>query len=113
MYAAIMAENEANFADIKNALNKRGWTVFSKGIEQIEEIPSNVVVWILYAWKTLSRRSLPLRGYVRIGREWVPPRKTYFHVINCGSVAFVYYHVLMWISVMRERAKRAFRPRKR
>ncbi len=39
MYAGILSENEVNFAEIKNGLAKRGWLVFSKEIEQLEEAP--------------------------------------------------------------------------
>jgi hypothetical protein len=111
MYAAILAENEVNFADIKNALNKRGWAVFGKGIEQLEEAPSNVVVWILYAWKTLGYPDMPIRGYVRIGSEWSPIGKTYFYVIESGLVAFVYYHVLSFVLYKWEKMKRALKAR--
>lgn len=98
-YAAILApkNDEIPLKEISEELKKYNWIVVSKEIEEFEEIPSPVLVWMLFKWKTLGYPKFNCKGYVRIvAGEGRDDMRTYFHVVQSPWYAVIYYNILMW-----------------
>jgi hypothetical protein len=95
MYAAIFSpEEEIDFDDVINELSIHGWQVVGKGIDQLDNTPANLMVWILYGLKSFRVRQLPYRGFVRIASE--NPRPLFIVAKSSWSAA-AYYKILIWI----------------
>jgi hypothetical protein len=108
MYAAILSEHDVSFADIKSEITKLGWHVAGKVFEQHDDCPSDVMVWVLYGWKSLGYPNFPCKGFVRIASD-DPPSETSFVVINSGWLVTAYYQILMWAELQREKLRRRYR----
>jgi hypothetical protein len=109
-YAAILADHEISRDEIVPELKKRGWQVVSKEIEPYDELPSVILVWILFDWKTLGYHALPCQGYVRIvPEEGKDDRKTYFYVARSPWYVIVYHKLMMWGLLKQKKLKWRFR----
>ena len=108
MYAAILSEHDVSFSDIKSEITKLGWHVAGKVLEQHDDLPSGVMVWILYGWKSLAYPNFPCKGFVRIASE-DPPSKTSFVVINSDWLITAYYQFLMWALLRWEKLRCRYR----
>lgn len=111
-YAAILApkDKEITLKEIIEELRKRNWIVVSKEIEDFEEIPSIVLVWMLFKWKTLGYPKFNCKGYVRIvAGEHKNDMRTYFHVVQSPWYSVLYYNILMWGELQLGKIKRLIR----
>jgi hypothetical protein len=111
-YAAILApkDKEITLKEITEELSKYNWNVVSKEIEDFEDIPSYVLVWMLFDWKTLGYPDFPCQGYVRIvAGEGKNDMRTYFHVVQSPWYAVIYYNILLWGDLQIEKIRRLIR----
>jgi hypothetical protein len=105
MYAAIMSDRDVSLSDVKDEITKMGFHVVGSELEDQEDIPRNVAVWMMFSVNRLARNpSFPTK-YVRIASLAHSGRKTYFRVIGSPWWITAYYHVLMWVSLHWEKAK--------
>jgi hypothetical protein len=105
VYAAIMSERDVALADVRREINKMGFQVVGSELEDQDDIPRNVILWIMFGVDRIERNpSLPTR-YVRIASITHSGRKTFFRIIDSPWWSTIYYTVLMWVSVKWEKAK--------
>jgi hypothetical protein len=96
MYAVIASQHELDFGEITNELTKRGWSVFSKEFEQVDDIPSNTMVFMLYKCNKLGHSEFPQAGYLRIGTTENSDRVRVY-VANSNWISTIYYRLaLKW-----------------
>lgn len=97
MYAAILTEQpNISFETIKEEIEKLGYQVLSQQIEDVDDIPRNVYLWLQVAWTRLTwSPQFPILGYVRITQQ-NHNGKTQFATVLSPWWARLYYSVLMW-----------------
>jgi hypothetical protein len=104
MYAAITCDHEIPFEDVRRAINERGFQVAGSKLEDLDDIPPNVIFWMLFEHRKLGTTSIDTR-YVRIASiEYRGPQK-FFHTVNGPWWSTIYYTVVMWAMFQWEKAK--------
>jgi hypothetical protein len=105
MYAAIMSDHDVSLSDVKDEITKMGFQVYGSELEDQDDIPRNVMIWLMFRVNRIERNpSLPTK-YVQIASITHSGRKTYFRIIDSPWWSTIYYTVLMWVSVKWEKAK--------
>ena len=106
MYAAIMSELDVSLADVRDEINRMGFQVVGSELEDCDDIPGNVMLWMMFGFDRLERNpSLPTK-YVRVASITHSGRQTFFRIINSPWWSTLYYPAVMWIYVTWERMKR-------
>jgi hypothetical protein len=105
MYAAIMTERDISLADVKDEIMKMGFQVVGSELEDLDNIPRNVMIWIMFGFNRLERNPVLPTKYVRVASITHPGNKTYFKVIESPWWITTYYHALMWVQLKWEKMK--------
>jgi hypothetical protein len=95
MYAAILSEDSVLLEDVRTEAKKKGYLVVGSKLEVLEEIPHDVVLWMLFGFKQLGYSTFPIKGYVRIASTEHPVGTTHFHIAQSPWHARIYYRLLL------------------
>jgi hypothetical protein len=94
-YAAILSKQEIPMRDIIQELDKRGWNAYGKELLDFEEIPHDVLVWLLFKWETFGYPDFPIKGYLRVvPKEGTNNKHARFHVVQSSWYIKVYYTIV-------------------
>jgi hypothetical protein len=105
MYAAIMSERDVALTDVKDEIIKMGFQVVGSELEDLEEPPRNVLLWIMFGVNRLSfHPNLPCK-YVRVASLAHSGRRGFFRVIGCPWWSAVFYRAWTWLGVTRDELK--------
>jgi hypothetical protein len=97
MYAAIMSERDLPLSDVGDEITKMGFEVVGSELEDLEEIPPNVVLWIMLGFNRIERNpTLPCK-YVRVFSPTHPLGKSYYRVVGSPWWVAAYYQIMHWV----------------
>jgi hypothetical protein len=105
MYAAIMTERDISLADVKDEIVKMGFQVVGAELEDLDDIPRNVILWIMFGFNKLERNPVLPTKYLRVATTIHPSNKTYFRVINSPWWVTAYYQTKMLLQLWWEKMK--------
>jgi hypothetical protein len=104
MFVAIMSDHEVSLSDVKDEITKLGFQVVGSELEDFDDIPRHVMIWIMFRVNRIQiNPSLPT-WYVRVASTTQPLNKTYFRVIGSPWWVAAYYHISMWVRLKWEKA---------
>jgi hypothetical protein len=94
MYAAILSENDVLFEDIRILAKKKGFQVVGSELVSFDEVPRNVVLWLLFGYNKLGYPDMSVQGYVRIASISHRTGNSYVVLANSPGHAKAYYWLL-------------------
>lgn len=93
MYAAILSEHRVSFEEAKDKIIEMGFKVVGRDLEQMEAVPRNVVLWMLFGFTGLYP-SMPVRGFVKVASIEHRLGKSYVKAYNTPWYMKIYYKLL-------------------
>jgi hypothetical protein len=105
MYAAIMSELDVSLSDVRDEITKMGFQVVGSELEEHDDIPRNVILWIMFGFNRLERNPTLPTKYIRVASITHPDNKTYFRVLSSPWWIATYYHIKMWVQLRWEKLK--------
>jgi hypothetical protein len=105
MYAAVMSERDVSLRDVKDEIMKLGFQVVGSELEDLDDIPRGVMLWILFGFDRIERNPTLPTKYVRVASITHQANKTYFRVLDSPWWISAYYQIKMWVDLKREKLK--------
>lgn len=103
MYVAVLSEQKVTWKKITQEIEKCGFIVVGHTLEIIDDPPSNIYMWLMFGYHRLLgiNTNLTCQGYVRVGSE--SPDIARLKVIDSPWWVVIYYHVLLWVTIILRR----------
>ena len=105
LYAAILSKHRVSFEEVKTKIDKMGFKVVGRDLEELEDIPQHIVLWMLFGIRGLYP-DMPIQGYVRVASTEHVYGRSYVRTFGVPWYMKIYYKILFEGLFLLERLKR-------